>query len=67
MKCATSTRKAVLTLTAPASYFFHEGPFTWNGLFPFWLAGGVFFLWASTMSWLTLKTISARELRESIP
>lgn len=52
---------AVLTLTAPLAYFFHSGPFAWNGLFPFWLAGCVFFMWMAVMSWFTLSAIHQQE------
>ena len=39
-------------LTGEALFFFHSGPFAWNGIISFWLAATVFFLWVSVCWYL---------------
>lgn len=41
--------------------FFKSGPFAWNGIFVFWLAGSVFFLWFVAMTAMLLKAIDRQE------
>lgn len=48
-----------VTLAAPLPFFFATGPFAWNGLFPFWLAGGMFFGWMAVMSVMTARAVDA--------
>lgn len=39
------------------SYFLLRGPFAWDGLFAFWLAGAAFFLWLLVMGGLCLVAV----------
>ena len=50
----------------PASLlpWFRSGPFAWNGLFPFWLAGTLFFLWFLVMAIVLVKAIN-RQAQEA--
>ena len=48
---------ALLFTPGALAYFFRSGPFAWNGLFDFWLAGGAFFAWLIVMTPLVLKAI----------
>jgi hypothetical protein len=41
--------------------FFKSGAFAWNGLFPFWFAGTVFFVWFVTMLVVLLGVIRRQE------
>ncbi len=41
--------------------FFKSGPFAWNGIFVFWLAGSVFGLWFIVTTVMLLKAISSEE------
>lgn len=41
--------------------FFRSGVFAWNGLFPFWFAGSVFFLWFVVLLVVLLKAIKQQE------
>jgi hypothetical protein len=40
------------------AYFFKSGPFSWNGLFAFWVAAGAFFIWLLVMPWVTVRSIN---------
>jgi hypothetical protein len=42
--------------------FFKSGPFAWNGLLVFWLAGSVFGAWFIAMTVVLLKAIRQEEL-----
>jgi hypothetical protein len=48
-------------LLSPAGLvpLFHNGPFTWNGLFSWWIPLSVFCIWILTMTWLLLGAIKA--------
>lgn len=41
--------------------FFKSGPFAWNGIFVFWLAGSVFGIWFIVTTWMLLRAISTEE------
>lgn len=41
--------------------FFKAGPFAWNGIFVFWLAGAVFGIWFVVTTVMLLKAIAAEE------
>ena len=41
--------------------FFKAGPFAWNGIFVFWLAGSVFGVWFIVTTVMLLKAISTEE------
>ena len=41
--------------------FFKSGPFAWNGIFVFWLAGSVFGLWFIVMTVMLLNAIATEE------
>lgn len=45
--------------------FFKSGPFAWSGIFVFWLAGSVFFIWFIAMTAMLLKAINRQEREES--
>ena len=53
---------AVLFLPGSLLAFFYSGPFAWNGLFPFWVAGGVFGTWYIAMLVMLLKAINQEAL-----
>lgn len=42
--------------------FFKSGPFAWNGILVFWLAGSVFIIWFVAMTAMLLKAIKRQEL-----
>lgn len=48
---------ALLLVPAVLVPFFKTGPFAWQGIFEFWLAGTVFFGWILVMSWVALRAI----------
>ena len=48
---------AVLSLPSTGLYFLKVGPFAWDGMLAFWLAGGAFFGWAIIMTVVMLKAI----------
>lgn len=48
---------AILYLPGALLPFFHGGPFSWNGIFGFWLVANFFFLWIMLMWWYTVKAI----------
>jgi hypothetical protein len=50
---------ALLFIPGALAYFFRSGPFAWNGLFDFWLAGGAFFAWLMAMTPVVLKAIAS--------
>lgn len=41
--------------------FFKSGPFAWNGIFVFWLAGSVFFAWFVVMTAMLLRAVRQQE------
>lgn len=41
--------------------FFKTGPFAWNGIFVFWLAGTVFIIWFAAMIYALFKAVDAEE------
>lgn len=41
--------------------FFKKGPLAWNGIFAFWLAGTVFFVWFIVVTVMLLKAINRQE------
>jgi hypothetical protein len=45
--------------------FFHTGPFTWRGAFPYWLALSLFLIWGLVMTVMTLRSIRQDETREA--
>ncbi len=45
--------------------FFKSGPFAWNGILVFWLAGSVFIIWFVAMTVMLLKAIKRQE-REAV-
>ena len=49
---------AFLFTPGALGYFFRTGPFAWDGLFDFWLAGGAFFAWLMVMTPIVLRAIS---------
>lgn len=51
---------AVLFIPAGMAYLFKTGPFAWDGIFPFWIPAGVFFLWLAIMSILLLRSSGER-------
>jgi hypothetical protein len=53
----------IATLFVPSGMvlFFHHGPFSWNGIFTFWLAATVFGVWACAMIVCMLKAIVQQE------
>jgi hypothetical protein len=53
---------AVLLLPAVLLPFFKSGPFAWQGILEFWLAGVVFFGWVVVMSIATIGAIRRQEL-----
>jgi hypothetical protein len=40
--------------------FFKSGPFAWNGIFAFWLAGTVFTVWFIGMTVTLLRAVDRR-------
>ena len=55
---------AILFLPGTLIPFFKSGPFTWNGLFGFWLPAAVFGLWFMVMLPMLLKAID-RQAQEA--
>ena len=45
--------------------FFTKGLFAWSGLFVFWLAGSVFFVWFLVVTALLLKAITRQQQEET--
>jgi hypothetical protein len=54
---------AVLFIPGGFAYFVKSGPFAWNGIFPFWIAAGAFFVWLMMMTPILLSSIKAQERR----
>jgi hypothetical protein len=52
---------ATLFLPSGMVLFFHHGPFSWNGIFTFWLAATVFGIWFIAMIVCMLKAIAQQE------
>ena len=50
---------AVMLAPAGLVPLFHTGPFTWNGLFSWWIPLTSFCIWILTMTWLLLGAIKA--------
>lgn len=42
---------------APVAFFFKTGPFSWNGLFIWWLPLGTFAIWFISMIWATRRAV----------
>lgn len=43
----------------PLAFFFHSGPFAWNGVFVFWLALTTYCIFLCSMSWACLRANTA--------
>ena len=54
----------VIYAPAMAAYFFMDGPFAWNGLFPFWLPLGTFVVWEITLYTLAWKYIKQNSISQ---
>ena len=52
---------ALLSLPSTGLYFLKTGPFAWNGVLSFWLAGGAFFGWAIFMTVVLIRAIREQE------
>lgn len=48
---------AIFWLPGAYIYFFHEGPFAWDGIFGFWIIAVSFFTWIAMMWWATVRAI----------
>ena len=48
---------ALLTLPSTGLFFLKTGPFAWDGLFSFWMAGFCFFGWVTVMAPVLIKAI----------
>ena len=48
-------------------YFFHSGPFAWDGIFVFWLALTTYTIWAITMGILARRAILADPNLAEVP
>jgi hypothetical protein len=46
------------------AFFFHSGPFAWNGVFVFWLALTTYCIFLCTMSWACVR---ANESLQAVP
>lgn len=46
--------------------FFHSGPLAWNGLFPFWLAGTLFFTWYVVMAVMIVKAVNRQRIESVV-
>jgi hypothetical protein len=57
---------AVLLLPAVLLPFFRSGPFAWQGILEFWLAGTVFFGWVVVMTVATLGAVNRQAESESV-
>jgi hypothetical protein len=56
---------ATLFLPSGMVLFFHHGPFSWNGIFTFWLAATVFGAWFILMVIYMLKAINKQAAEEA--
>jgi hypothetical protein len=58
----------VATLFIPSGMvlFFHHGPFSWNGIFTFWLAATVFGAWFIVMVVMLLRAIDQQAREEGV-
>lgn len=52
---------AALSLPSTGLYFLKTGPFAWDGLLSFWLAGAVFFGWTIFMALVLVRAIREQE------
>ena len=52
---------ALLSLPSTGLYFFKAGPFAWDGLLAFWLAGAAFFGWAIFMALALVRAIREQD------
>ena len=57
---------AALSLPSTGLYFLKTGPFAWDGLLSFWLAGGVFFGWTIFMAVVLTRAIREQEASGSV-
>ncbi len=55
---------AIGFMPASTIYWFKEGPFAWNGFFPWWLPVGVFFVWIVINTAVIRKAILAQAAQE---
>lgn len=53
---------ALLSVPGGLISFFKLGPFSWNGLFAYWVPLGVFFVWVVGMSAVMLRATRRREI-----
>lgn len=49
----------VLVLPGQLIFFFHSGPFAWNGLLAFWMPVSIFFVWIIVMFLVMRKAIKS--------
>ncbi|WP_372787850.1 hypothetical protein [Paraconexibacter sp.] len=49
---------AVLFTPSCLVVFFREGPFSWNGIFTFWLAAAAFVAWTAALVWTVQRAIT---------
>jgi hypothetical protein len=54
---------SLLFLPAGLVFFFHDGPFAWNGTLTFWLAAPVFGVWLIVMLVVVLRAIGRQEAK----
>lgn len=57
----------VLLLPGQLIFFFHDGPFAWNGLIAFYLAFTVFAMWFPVAFWLLRKAVLRLESKQAQP
>lgn len=53
---------AILSLPSTGLYFLKTGPFAWDGLFSFWMAGACFFGWVTVMAPYVVKAIKRQHV-----
>jgi hypothetical protein len=53
---------ALLSVPGGLISFFKLGPFSWNGLFAYWVPLGVFFVWVVGMSTVMVRATRRRQL-----
>jgi hypothetical protein len=52
---------AVLLMPASVLCFVHDGPFAWNGIFPFWIPGTVFGIYFCTLAYVLIRAVNNDE------